>query len=310
MPRSAKVTVTVFNRARVGVGRSVNQHRMNNTDELPRYVADQLERTIREVNSSRFFRIAAPDLAMSIAKQIEKELKKVGQFITTQLIGHTSGRDRDGVTSIDKFPDSDIELDWRNLAPVTSKVKRAHKHKFFRETDALGTEIRAKVGPGLNALNEGPIGRTAKGFQYGPVAIRPSYFELEDRTRVYKIAEIHINLLRNTKLGIVGSFTNQTIFNEHQGYARGMPELARMLGLSPETIGKLEGGVVDRNRSNPRTQSGYEMGMTPQGRQFYRPLLEPAFAYFFQTRVPRAVEKVLTRFGQRAGGANRRGIVQ
>ncbi len=322
MPRSARAQIRVtFNQksagsaafgggtAAVSLGRSANKYVTSDFGELPQVVADRLRKTVEKENRSYFFRIAATELAKQIAENIDKELLKVGQFMATHLIGKTSQRDYGGSTPINvpELDEAGFELEWRNLANITVRKKSANKQKFFLHTTALREEIKAKAGRGLIQLNKGF--KTGGSFQgavtYGPVRIRPYYYQSESGRRVYKIADIEVNLLAQANARDLRAIADQRVFDQSKRTMGDMPALARMMGLSPEAIKKLEGGVIDRNRIKRRNRSGFMIGSfqnqyTQTDMNFYRPMLEPAVAYFFQVKVPRAIERVIKRY--RRGG--------
>ncbi|TGT64088.1 MULTISPECIES: hypothetical protein [unclassified Mesorhizobium] len=325
MPRSAKAKITAtFTKqgssikggtASASVGRSVNQFSTSDMGQLPGVVATNLARTIERSNRVNFFATKAETLAKRISDGIDAELRKIGQFISAELIGQRSETEYGGKTSleIDEFDEAGIFVDWRNLANITRRKKTANKDKFFLHTTALRSEIRAKAGPGLVNLNTGFRARGGGGVvSYGCVTIRPYYYDDDTGKRVYKIADISINLLAGAPANVVRAVLTQQTFNQDTTVAGNMPVLARLMGLSDSAIKKLEGGVLDRNRPNPRNRSGFKIGsvhngFTGQSMNFYRPLLEPSLAYFFQKRVPLAVEKALNRYsigkGRTYGGA-------
>lgn len=314
MPRSAKakiqVTMTkqgtraIGGTAAASIGRSVNQFVTSDMGEVAAHLARELAKTIERSNREQFFGGRAETLAKEISNGIDRELRKVGQFIATELIGQKSEQEYGGKTSleIDEFDQVGIMLDWRNLANITRRKKKANKDRFFLETSALRSEIRTKAGPGLIKLNGGfKGGRTAGTVHYGCVTIRPSYYESDTGKRVYKIADIEINLLAGASAGDAKAIMTQSVFNQDRGVVGNMPRLARLMGLSEEAIKKLEGGVIDRHRIRRRNKSGFKIGSVENGftgerMNFYRPMLEPTLAYFFQSRVPEAVGKVLQRY--------------
>ncbi|TPL42614.1 MULTISPECIES: hypothetical protein [unclassified Mesorhizobium] len=272
--------------------------------KLPSIVAANLARTIERSNRTNFFATKAETLAKRISDGIDAELRKIGQFISSELIGIHSETEYGGKTSleIDEFDEAGIMVDWRNLANITRRKKTANKDKFFLHTSALRSEIRAKAGPGLVNLNSGFKSRGGSGVvSYGCVTIRPSYYTDDTGKRVYKIADISINLLAGAPASAARAVLTQQVFNQSHSAAGNMPVLARLMGLSESAIKKLEGGVIDRNRIKRRNRSGFKIGsventFTGDRMNFYRPMLEPSLAYFFQKRVPAAVEKALNRY--------------
>lgn len=323
MPRSAKAKITVTFRqhdrgqspfaggtAAASVGRSVNQFVTSDMGELPGAIAKALATTIDRSNRVNFFAGRAEALAKNISDSIDKELRKIGQFIGTELIGQKSEHENGGSTIIDAFKhtdsgdlaSADIELEWRNLANITRRKKTANKDRFFLHTSALRSEIRSKAGPGIVNLNKGFRSTGGSGtVSYGCVTIRPYFYTSDAGKRVYKIAEIEINLLAGAPTSVARAVLTQQIFNQDQQVSGDMPVLARLMGLSESAIKKLEGGVIDRNRIKRRNRSGFKIGVIqpeyrPERLSMYRPLLEPSLAYFFQKRVPLAVEKALNRY--------------
>ncbi|RWN95446.1 MAG: hypothetical protein EOS05_11675 [Mesorhizobium sp.] len=315
MPRSAKAKITVTFRqhdtgqkpfaggsASVSVGRSVNQFVTSDMGELPGVVAASLAKTIDRSNRTNFFSTKAETLARRISDSIDAELRKIGQFIGSELIGLTSEKDYGGSTEINAFEGSDIEVEWRNLANITRRKKTANKDKFFLHTSALRSEIRQKAGTGTVALNKGFKQRGGSGaVSYGCVTITPFFYTADTGKRVYKIADISINLLAGAPVNVAHAVLNQQVFNQSQNVSGNMPVLARLMGLSESAIKKLEGGVIDRHRIRRRNKSGFKIGsfensFTGDSMSFYRPMLEPSLAYFFQRKVPAAVEKALNRY--------------
>lgn len=333
MPRSAKAKITVTFRqhdrgqspfaggtASASVGRSVNQFVTSDMGELPGLIASELAKTIDRSNRTNFFATKAETLAKNISDSIDRELRKIGQFIGTELIGQKSESENGGSTVIDAlkhtdsgdFGSADIEVEWRNLANITRRKKKANKDRFFLHTSALRSEIRQKAGPGVVALNKGFRQAGGQGaVSYGCVTIRPYYYTNDAGKRVYKIADIAINLLAGAPASMARAVLTQQVFNQDQHVSGDMPAMARLMGLSESAIKKLEGGVIDRNRINRRNRSGFKIGVIqpeyrPERLSLYRPLLEPSLAYFFQKRVPAAVEKALNRYsigkGRKYGG--------
>lgn len=324
MPRSAKAKITATltkhgsaipgGIAAASLGRSVNQFAASDMGQLPAAVASSLAKTIERSNRVNFFATKAETLAKHISDGIDAELRKIGQFISSELIGIKSETEYGGKTSleIDEFDEAGIMVDWRNLANITRRKKTANKDKFFLHTTALRSEIRAKAGPGLVNLNKGfRQGGGGGTVSYGCVTIRPYYYDDDTGKRVYKIADIAINLLAGAPVNIARAVLTQQAFNQDRSVPGDLPALARLMGLSESAIKKLEGGVLDRNRPNPRNRSGFKIGsvhnsFSGQNMNFYRPMLEPSLAYFFQKRVPAAVEKALNRYsigkGRKYGG--------
>ncbi|TPJ51673.1 MULTISPECIES: hypothetical protein [unclassified Mesorhizobium] len=314
MPRSAKakITATITKHgsgvpgglASASIGRSVNQFSTSDMGQIPSFIANELARTIERSNRANFFSTKAETLAKRISDGIDQELRKIGQFIGTELIGQRSESEYGGKTTleIDEFDEAGILLDWRNLANITRRKKTANKDKFFLHTSALRSEIRAKAGPGVVGLNKGFKAAGGTGtVSYGCVTIRPYYYESDTGKRVYKIADISINLLAGAPVNVAHAVLNQKTFNQDISTSGNMPVLARLMGLSESAIKKLEGGVIDRHRILKRNKSGFKIGSvhnpsTSQSMNFYRPMLEPSLAYFFQKRVPAAVAKALNRY--------------
>ena len=320
MPRSASVRIKASYQQRktgstggvaaASLGRSVNKYHTSDFGELPQVVAESLRNTVQEHNQDYFFRVKALDLAKHISDNIDKELLKVGQFMTTHLMGRTSEKPYGESTEINvpQFDEVGIDLEWRNLANITVRKKTANKRKFFMHHGDLRSELRKDAGPGLVKLNHGfKTGKTFNGgVAYGSVRIRPDYYELDTGKRVYKIADIEVNLLAGVKSTSLAAVAEQRAFDQYKNTSGNLPEIARLMGLSPMTVKKLEGGVIDRHRIKRRNKSGFKIGSfwendnQERAINFYRPMLEPTLAYFFQARVPRAVERALARY-RRAG---------
>lgn len=298
MPKSHRATVTAtFQRSSgtqtqrltggVSISRSYRGVRQD-TGTVAEMVANALVDTIAKNNSEHFFKIPAPRLAMRIANRIDAELLKVGQFISTQLIGHPSGPPN-GTTFIDKF-EGQIEAHWKNLALRTTRTKTANKNRFFLHTGALRNDIRANVGAHLVAMNSGISSRSSAGVvTHGPVRIRPYYYDPHNK-RVYKIAEIEINLLAKSRANRIASIINEDIFDDMSTTRSDIEYLARKLGLNSDSVDKLRGpALVDYDRKVSRDKRG----------PIQRPLLEPAIAYFLTVRVPRTVNRVIRQYRMR-----------
>ncbi|MER8983967.1 hypothetical protein [Mesorhizobium sp. M0843] len=317
MPRSAKAKIIVSFRqhntgqspyaggtASASIGRSVNQFVTSDMGEVAAKIAESLAKTVEVSNRTNFFSTKAEKLAKSISDGIDAELRKIGQFIGAELMGIQSEKEYGGKTSleIDEFDEVGISVDWRNLANITRRKKTANKDKFFLHTSALRTEIRQKAGPGAVALNKGFKQRGGTGaVSYGCVTIVPYYYTADTGKRVYKIADISVNLLAGAPVTAAQAILTQKTFNQSVNTAGNMPVLARLMGLSQSAIKKLEGGVIDRHRVHRRNKSGFAIGsfentFTGDSINFYRPMLEPSLAYFFQKRVPAAVQKALNRY--------------
>jgi hypothetical protein len=100
--------------------------------------------------------------------------------------------------------------------------------------------------------------------------------------KVYRIAEISINLLRGLRVGTVAG-----LLRGDHGTAEESAILARRLGLSKRTVDKLMG---------PEGRDGFRG-------HIHRPLLAPAITFILQTEIPRAVERALARRSKQIGKA-------
>ncbi|WP_353645765.1 hypothetical protein [Mesorhizobium sp. WSM2239] len=247
-------------------------------------IARELAKSIRAANERAFFRVEAAVLAAEVAKGVDRELRKVGQFIATHLIGHPAGVGH-GTTPIDKF-EGEIEAHWKNLSLSTVRRKSANKNRFFLHEGGLRQDIKANVGAHLVKMNQGMVGRKPNGeVTHGPVRIRPYYHD-PGGSRIYKIAEIEVNLFSQSRANRIASILNEDIFDDMSTTKSDITYLARRMGLSSQSIQKLMGpALTDRGRSVSREKRG----------PIYRPLLEPALAYFFTVRVPRAVDQTINK---------------
>lgn len=296
MPRSAKARVTVNFEQRKGHslaalsgGASVSRSyggQAQDAGTIVNMIANELVKTIRAGNERHFFQIEAKVLAKRLAEEVNAELMRVGQFIATQLIGTPSGPPGGGTTFIDKFEGA-VEAHWQNLSLRTIRTKQGNKDRFFLHSGSLKQDIRANVGRNLVALNPGIGGRTGgKEITHGPVRIVP-YRHDPHNQKVYKIAEIEVNLFSQSRANRIASILNEDIFDAYSTTRTDIQYLGRKMGLSQDSIDKLMGpALTDRDRTVSRGKRGI----------ISRPLLEPALAYFFAVRVPRAVTRVINRY--------------
>ncbi|RUU74942.1 hypothetical protein, partial [Mesorhizobium sp. M7A.F.Ca.MR.362.00.0.0] len=65
----------------------MNQFVTSDMGELPGVVAASLAKTIDRSNRTNFFSTKAETLARRISDSIDAELRKIGQFIGSELIG-------------------------------------------------------------------------------------------------------------------------------------------------------------------------------------------------------------------------------
>ncbi|MBN7759780.1 hypothetical protein JYP52_01410 [Nitratireductor aquibiodomus] len=287
MPRSAKVTTTLKkNGVTVHIGRSYAGIRSNQTT-LAEALADELEKTIRQSSHGRFFKVRAVLLAQQISHGIDVELRKVGAFIGSQMIGRPSGRPGGSTDFSLQDPHDDdglnaIKVQWRNLSLSTIRKKSKNGNRFFLHNTDLKRDIRANVGSNLTRMVNAGVRRRAKNGEvvYGPVRITPVYNA--GGSKYYRIGHIEVDLFKGSRLDKLRPVLDDTVFSSEDSSAD-IRYLGRVLGLSADSITKLVGA------------HGREQSVA------YRPLLEPAIAYFLLNRVPGAVSRVLRRHATRGG---------
>ena len=236
----------------------------------------ELDESVREQSVNQFFRLPAHRLAREIATRIDRELLTVGRTIAQQLIGHPTGSaNSPGAAPITVSTLPGITIKWRRLTRRTIASKTHNKHRFFLHTGTLRQDILAKVGPSLVALNNRQTRGESKDVIYGPVRIRPYHFDANNK-RLYKIAEVHIDLLAGARSDRITKLINRTSFQSENTEFDDIRYLGQRLGLSGDSITKLASPSVT-----------------------HRPLLEPALAYYFNVRIPATVRKVIAKYSVR-----------